>query len=163
MKDFQKIVCWLTESKPKISLLELWNKYYEYELPRWKESTQVYLQVTIGRWIEKANRQVDSIDKAIELRNFLLSQTTESMTKRVLTYVNAAYKWGLKQKLVVGHNPYDGMANELKHNYQRSVTPLAFTPAEKLKILENFANHKRHLQNKNSCKIVVANYIHCGQ
>ena len=34
------------------------------------------------------------------------------------------------------------MANELKHNYQRSVTPLAFTPAEKLKILENFANHK---------------------
>ena len=130
------------ESIPQISLLQLWDKYYEYGLPKWKESTQVYLKTSIRRWLEKAEVQVDSVDKALELRNFLLSHTSESMTKRVLTWVNAAFNWGLKRKLVGGENPYEGMANELKHNYQKTTTPLAFTSAQKLTILENFANHK---------------------
>lgn len=81
------------EFKPQVSLLELWDKYYEYGLPKWKESTQVYLKTSIRRWLEKAEVQIDSVDKALELRNFLLSHTSESMTKRVLTWVNAAFNW----------------------------------------------------------------------
>ncbi|GGA58634.1 tyrosine-type recombinase/integrase [Okeania sp. KiyG1] len=130
------------EFKSQVSLLELWDKYYEYGLPKWKESTQVYLKTSIRRWLEKAEVQIDSVDKALELRNFLLSHTSESMTKRVLTWINAAFNWGLKRKLVGGENPYEGMANELRHNYQKTTTPLAFTSAQKLTILDNFANHK---------------------
>ncbi|NEQ37052.1 MAG: DUF3596 domain-containing protein [Okeania sp. SIO3I5] len=128
---------------PDLSLLELWDNYYEYGLLRWKESTKMYLQTSVRRWLEKAEAsQIRCIEKALELRKFLLTSTSESMAKRVLTYVNAAYKLGLKQKLLDKENPYDGMANELKHNYQKSAMPLAFTPVEKLTILDNFANHK---------------------
>ncbi|MGD1703148.1 tyrosine-type recombinase/integrase [Dapis sp. BLCC M229] len=132
----------IEEAKSQISLVELWDKFYDYGLPKWKESTQVYLETTVRRWLEKATAEVKTADNAVELRSFLLSHTSESMAKRVLIWINAAFNWGLKQKLVFGNNPYEGMSNELKHNYQKKATPLAFTPAEKLAILENFAQHK---------------------
>ncbi|NET45185.1 hypothetical protein [Okeania sp. SIO2B3] len=42
---YQKI----EEAKSQISLLELWDKFYDYGLPKWKESTQVYLETTVRR------------------------------------------------------------------------------------------------------------------
>ena len=37
----------IEEAKSQISLLELWDKFYGYGLPKWKESTQVYLDTTV--------------------------------------------------------------------------------------------------------------------
>ena len=62
----------------QVSLLELWDKFYDYGLPKWKESTQVYLETTVRRWLEKATAEIKTADNAVELRSFLFSHTIES-------------------------------------------------------------------------------------
>ncbi|PSF37773.1 integrase [Aphanothece hegewaldii CCALA 016] len=129
----------VTDLYPDIELMDLWLRYFNYKKPMLKESTIQYYEVCIARTLEKS--KFKSPYQALELREWLLNNTTESMAKRVLTYVNAAFNWGLKHRLVKGLNPYDGMPTELKHNYQLSTTPNAFTLEEREKILESFKNH----------------------
>jgi integrase len=72
------------------------------------------------------------------------------MAKRILTHLNAAFKWGMKHKLVKFPNVYEGMAQEFKHNYEKEPKPNAFVPKQKEMIINAFANHlcnsngKRH-------------------
>lgn len=136
----QEYLTKVTDLYPDLTVQSLWDKYLQYKQRSLKESTLDYLNNTVTRLLEKCS--VESPYKALELREWLLSTTTESMTKRVLTHFNAAFKWGIKHKLLKAPNPYDGMSQELKHNWENESTPNAFLPQEKLAIIEAFQNHK---------------------
>ncbi|MFM6189292.1 tyrosine-type recombinase/integrase [Planktothrix sp.] len=126
---------------PDISLMELWQKYMEYKTPTWKPSTLHHRQRCITPLIKKSG--VSSPYDALELRQKLINITSEGYVKKTLQQVNAAFKWGIKHKLVRGTNPYDGMASEFKENYEKEEPkPNAFSNEEKLAILEAFQNHK---------------------
>jgi integrase len=125
---------------PTLTLMGLWRDYLDYKRPLLKESTLHYLENAVTAYLDRSG--VDSPYNALELREWLLKQTTEGQAKRVLTHVNAAFKWGLKHDRVKGRNPYEGMASELKHNYERDSEPNAFTPEEKTRILSAFASER---------------------
>lgn len=125
----------------QMNLKQLWEAYLNYLKPTRKESTFFYFQQGITPKIEKCPFQ--SPNQAVEIRNWLLEQTTESMTKRVLIQLNAACKWGLKYKKIEGlASPFEGMAQEFKHRYEKEAKPNAFNPQEKERIIKAFKSHK---------------------
>lgn len=129
----------VAEIRPKTTLLDLWQKFINYQRQNWTESHFYYIEKTITPLVIKAPQNPY---KALEIREWLLCNTTEGMTKRSLTLINQCFNWGLKHKLLKGLNPFIDMAKELKQPYERDgAKPRAFTPYQKQLILDAFKNH----------------------
>jgi integrase len=118
---------------PSLSLLSLWEKYIE-----WKRSqvSQTYwkkdLAGTYLRWIEKI-----PVNKPHEVASWLLGQTTPMVAKELLTQINAAHKWGLKQGLI-GQNGFAGLAADIRVTaHSKVIDP--FSGNELNNILEAFS------------------------
>lgn len=126
----------------KIPVCKLWKDYYGYKLTTGiKETTKHYLKTTPGRHLEVCPIP---ITKPLEVRNWLLERTTKDMTKRCLVSLNAAYKWGIKLKVINDEktSPYEGLSKDLgKFNYEENSIPNAFTPNEQEQILNAFRYH----------------------
>jgi integrase len=128
--------------KPVMELRQIWDSYLAYIEPSRKPNTLLYLHKTISPKIQACEIQDPNL--ALEIRNWLLSVTTPSMTKRVLIQINASINWAIKHnKLVLAVSPFDGMAYEFKHRYELDPTPNAFTIEERDRVLEAFKNHSR--------------------
>ncbi|MGL5879318.1 MAG: tyrosine-type recombinase/integrase, partial [Xenococcaceae cyanobacterium] len=137
-QSYLKIV---EDAKPVMELKQVWDAYLAYIEPSRKPKTLLYLHKTISPKIRRCEFQDPTM--AIEVRNWLLSVTTPSMTKRVLIQINAAIKWAIKHnKLAIAVSPFDGMAYEFKHNYEKETTPNAFTVDERDRVIDAFRNHK---------------------
>lgn len=125
---------------PDTTLQALWGQYVDYKSPKLKETTRRYMEASITRFIEKC--PVSNPYHALQVREWLLNETTESMTKRVLTHINAAFKWGVKHKMIKTPNPYEGMSNELKHPYEKETKPNAFSEDEMEAVIKAFKIHQ---------------------
>ncbi|MEG4446266.1 tyrosine-type recombinase/integrase [Microcoleus sp. AT9_B5] len=131
--------------KPELTLTKLFAKYLEFKKPALKATTFNYLVTGIQSYVDRCPYQPLSEDCALQVRAWLLEDTTNSMTKRILTHLNAAVKWGIKFKIVKGLtvSPFEGLAAELpKHNWESDPEPNAFTAQEKELVLEAFKNHR---------------------
>ena len=131
--------------QPELTLAQLFSKYLEFKKPTLKTTTFNYMVTGIQSYIDRCPYQPLSEDSALQVRAWLLENTTNSMTKRVLTHLNAAVKWGIKFKIVKGltASPFEGMSAELpKHNWESGPEPNAFTAQEKELVLEAFKNHR---------------------
>lgn len=131
--------------KPELSLQECWDLYFDYKKNSWKKgqdgtkSTLNYMEV-LGKYIHKCS--VVDID-ALAVRQWFLDNTTESMTKRCLTHINAAIKFAIKhRKISLTSSPFEGMPQELIHHYEIESEPMALSVEEKQKIFEAFKNHR---------------------
>ena len=144
------------ELYPEIDLPSLWNKYLDYKRSHLKETTFFYLETTLGRKIEESG--IKSPYQALELRSWLLTNTTESMTKRIIVYVNAAFKFGLKHKLVKAPNPFEGMSAEFKHNWETEAKPSAFNASEKGRVLAAFSTHR--IEHGGASYAHYTNFVH---
>lgn len=131
--------------KPEPTLTQLFAKYLVFKKPTLKPTTFNYLVTGIQSYIDRCPYQSLSEDSALQIRAWLLEDTTNSMTKRILTHLNAATRWGIKFKVVSGLavSPFEGMAAELpKHNWESDPEPNAFSVEEKELVLEAFKDHK---------------------
>jgi integrase len=120
---------------------ELWIEYLKYKQHSAKESHYDHLANGLGKLI--AANPYQEIDDALCFREWLLDNTTIGMTKRILTYCNAAVEWGMRNRLVVGKDsPYAGMAGDLpKHAWELEGKPNALTLNEIAKVRSAFAEH----------------------
>jgi integrase len=143
------------ELYPEIKLMDLWDKYMVYKKPLLKETTRLYLDY-VTKHLEKS--KITSPYKALELREYLLSASTEDVTKRVLVQMNAAFKWGMKHKLVKSPNPYEGMPQEFTKEKDKEPKPNAFTPQQKEIIINAFANHKGNWNGRGAAGSSYAHY-----
>lgn len=131
--------------KPKVLKIadigQLWIEYLKYKQPTVKESHYDYLSNGLGKLV-KAN-PYQEIDDALAFREWLLENTTMGMTKRVLTYSNAAVEWGIKNRLVSGVvSPYSGMAGDLPpHAWELDGKPNALTLGEIDRVRAALAGH----------------------
>lgn len=133
------------KAKPELTLQECWDLYFDYKKPSWKKgengnrSTLDYME-SLSVYIHKC--PVTGFD-ALALRQWFMENTTESMTKRYLTYINAAITFGIKHKKIsLTSSPFDGMAQELTHHYEIESEPMALSVPEKQIIFDVFQNHK---------------------
>ncbi|PIG94595.1 site-specific integrase [Gloeocapsopsis sp. IPPAS B-1203] len=132
----------ITTEKVNLTTTQLFSKYLEFKQIGLKESTIHYLKTSVYKYLEKCPYQ--ALDEALEVRQWLLDNTTNSMTKRILTHLNAATKWGIKYNLIsLQSSLYEGMAQELpKHNWEKEPKPNAFNQEEKEAIIKSFEQHK---------------------
>ena len=131
--------------KPELTLTQLFSRYLEFKKPTLKATTFNYLVTGIQSYIDRCPHQPLSEDGALQVCAWLLEDTTNSMTKRILTHLNAAVKWGIKFKIIgaMAVSPFEGMATELpKHNWESDPELNAFTAQEKELVLEAFRSHR---------------------
>ncbi|MEG3439859.1 hypothetical protein V0288_22215 [Pannus brasiliensis CCIBt3594] len=128
--------------KPDLTTVELFDRYMEFKSPTWKASTKHYMKTSVYDYLVKCPYK--TVIDALDIRQWLLINTSNSMTKRILTHLNAATKWGIKHRLISCRlSPYDGMSQELpKHKWESDPEPNAFTKEEKEAIIKAFENHK---------------------
>jgi integrase len=124
-----------------ISLGDLWDRYQSYKAPGLKETTIVKIE-TFTKHIAKISN-LDPCD-ALTVRERLRDITTNHQVKRILNEIDAAFKFGIKYKLIQeASSPYSGMAAELpKFNYQVEPHPNAFSEKEMEEVIAAFQNHK---------------------
>jgi len=131
--------------KSELTLTKLFERYLEFKKPVLKSTTFHYLVTSIQAYIDRCPYQYLSEDDALQVRTWLLGDTTNSMTKRILTHLNAAVEWGIKFKIISGLpvSPFKGMAADLpKHKWESDPEPNAFNTKEKALVLEVFKNHR---------------------
>lgn len=131
-------------SKPDTtgSISEIWNFYLNYKSAKLKASTLNYMRSGLGKLISNCPHQ--SVNDSLCLRNWLLEHTTPSMVKRVLTHLNAAVNWAIKNKLCkLALSPFAGMSGDLpKHKWEEEGSPNAFSATEKSLFINAIASHQ---------------------
>lgn len=148
------------KTKPELTFSELFNRYLLFKKPSLKTTTFNYLIKSIQVYIDRFPDTKVSEETALEVREWLLENTTNSMAKRVLTHLNAAIKWGIKFKLVsLKFSPLEGMAQELpKHNYELNPQPNAFSPEEKEQIIKAFEEHQGNWNGRGWSGVAYSHY-----
>jgi integrase len=96
---------------PKISLLELWEKYTEYRKPQIAETTLRIQYRTVASHISKL--PAPFLDEAIAARNFFLKTLSTDTTRRTITQISACCDWAIESGLI-STNPFKGMAEKIK-------------------------------------------------
>jgi integrase len=126
-----------------VTAFSLWTQYVEYKKPTIKLSTLDYYERTIG---SKMALIPHSIDKALDIRDWLLKNTTQSLAARCLDHLSSAVAWGIRHsEISLIKNPYVGMGREVKPKTHPPGAD-AFTPELKEQILNAFltSNYYEH-------------------
>ena len=124
----------------QITIAQLWREYCKYKSTSLKAASTYHLVQNIGVHIERCPHQ--EIDSALEIRAWLLEVTTSQMSRRVIQYLTAAVKWGVKYQLISrADNPFEGMTADIRDDRDRPLAN-AFTPDEKIVVLEAFENSR---------------------
>jgi integrase len=124
----------IVKKTPQLS--ELWDKYALF-----KESqvTKAYFYNHYVKLIPDLITKLPSqdINKALEIRDYLLSNYTANATKRYLTQFNACAKWAVTSKLITS-NPFDGLATSIKVPKYSWTKIDPFSPEEQQSIIAAF-------------------------
>lgn len=97
---------------PKLSILDVWEKYLEYIKPNIKEN--YFKRVLEGKFTAALSESINSVGSdPIAIRTWMLTNRCFDSTYRILSHLNKAYKLLLRQKLV-SDNPFEGMTDGLK-------------------------------------------------
>ena len=124
----------------KMTIAELWREYCDYKSRSLKAKSIYYLRNTLGLHIFGC--PYSEVDRALEIRGWLLDSTTPDMTRRVLQALATAFTWGQKHQLIsIPINPFAGMAEDIRIDRAES-TANAFTRDEKITVLAAFADSR---------------------
>jgi integrase len=125
----------------ELTISQLWTQYCEYKSRSLKAASVHYLANTIGRHIINCPHQ--KITAALEIRGWLLGVTTPEMSRRVIHSLATAVSWGAKHQLISAHNPFNGMAEDIRVP-RSDPTANAFSLGEKERCLKTFYASDRY-------------------
>jgi integrase len=95
----------------QVTVYALWCQYVKYKQSTIKLSTLHYYQEIIGNKLRDCPQ---SILKGLDVRDWLLRNTTQSTAARVLKHLNWAVTWGIRHgEIDLIKNPYIGMGKEI--------------------------------------------------
>ncbi len=119
-----------------LNLSDLWGQYCAYKAHKLKPKTLHYWVTTIGRHIDRCPHQ--EIDRALDVRGWLLETTTPNMTSRTLAALATAVDWGIKHNAIVTpSNPFAGMSHDIAVETSEP-EPNALSSMEKLETIAGF-------------------------
>jgi integrase len=129
------------ETIVELTIAQLWTQYCEYKSRSLKAASVHYLANTLGRHITNSPHQ--QITAALEIRGWLLGVTTPEMARRIVHSLATAVSWGIKHQLIPSHNPFRGMAEDIRVT-RSEPTANAFSPGEKHRCLKTFYASDRY-------------------
>jgi integrase len=122
------------------TVYDLWCQYVAYKQPTIKVTTLHYYFEIIG---DKLRDCPQSIVKALDVRTWLLENTSQFYAARIIKHLCSAVEWGIRhQKIDLVRNPYAYMSQEIARKSQPPEAD-AFTLEEKEAVLNAFltSNH----------------------
>ncbi|MEA5599250.1 Arm DNA-binding domain-containing protein [Rivularia sp. UHCC 0363] len=133
-----------TPSPSQPTLPQLWEKYTEFKRSSLSPSTLAKDYTKIARCIE-SQLPSKSLNDAIAIRDWLVANKTANSAKRIVTQLAACCQWALKSQMI-SHNPFFGMASEIKIPKSQSdasdINP--FSLEERDKIIQSFKNNNSY-------------------
>jgi integrase len=139
----------LTKYKPQtgkivdsatITLSDLWGRYCAYKAHKLKPKTMHYWVSTIGIHIDRCPHQ--DIDRALDIRGWMLEQTTPNMTSRTLAALATAVDWGIRHNsIAIASNPFIGMSADIAVD-RSEPQPNALSSGEKLQTIAAFQSNR---------------------
>jgi integrase len=135
LDDAQERLKELRQQRAGTDLRELWEKYKAFKAPQLAPTT---LAIDYGRRMEALFTALPQcrLDQAVEVRDWLIANTTTEQGKKILQNLSACCNWAVKSELIET-NPFQGMAGEIhvKHDGEE-INP--FNPLEKEAIIGAF-------------------------
>lgn len=130
------------QAETQLDLLQLWDKYSLYMKSQLAETT--YQKDYVRKFRNHIMKlPTQSIDEAVNIRDYLLGNLTGNAAKRVLTYVSACCTWAVKSKLIQA-NPFTEMAEDVKLPKKDTDSIDPFTCSERDAIIKAFEEHKNY-------------------
>ena len=130
-----------TPSPSQPTLPQLWEKYTEFKRSSLSPSTLAKDYTKIARCIE-SQLPSKSLNDAIAIRDWLVANKTANSAKRIVTQLAACCQWALKSQMI-SHNPFFGMASEIKipacQSEYKDINP--FSLEERDKIIQTFKDN----------------------
>jgi integrase len=130
------------EADVGLTLRELWDRYTDYKRPQLSQTTIAVDFDRVSQYIDKFPAK--SLDEAVLIRDWLLSNTMPDQAKRVLKQLTTCGKWGVRSKLAES-NPFAGMAADIatgKGDDEADIDP--FSPEERDNLIAYFYAQKSH-------------------
>ncbi|ARV62718.1 hypothetical protein BZZ01_32405 [Nostocales cyanobacterium HT-58-2] len=105
--------------KPELSILEIWDMYCEYKKSNLAITTYENEYCTVYRnYFINAIKSVG--EDSIAMRNWLLANRSQSITKKALSALSKAYAMAIRQRLIL-HNPFDGLCDDIETARRKKV------------------------------------------
>jgi integrase len=123
-----------------LELIELWDKYVSYKCPQVSQNTIANDYKQVERWLRKM--PYVSIDNAIDIRAWLLQNTTPDSTRRILMQLSSCCAWAIKCNLL-DCNPFEGMSRDLNIKKPKGEIEY-FTQSERAQIIGYFQLHNTY-------------------
>jgi integrase len=139
-RSFAKYLPQQTAIDPQLNLKNLWAEYCAYKAKSLKPASIHYLVTGLGHHIDTCPHQ--QIDRALEVRDWLLEHTTPDMSRRVVAALATAVKWGVKhQRIAPSTNPFVEMSADIRVD-KGDPQPNAFSPDERARVLAAFESSR---------------------
>lgn len=124
----------LNESKRITDLLAAWERYAAFKDKQIELTTKIAKYQVIENWIKRLPQR--SLDSAVMIRDYVVSETTPRNAKYVLAQFAACCKFAVNSGLLES-NPFDGMAADIKRpKAKKRIDP--FTKEEAAVIIQRF-------------------------
>ncbi len=126
------------------SLADLWESYTDFRRPGLSPSTLAKDYKKVARCVN-VHLPVNTLDKAVVIRNWLNANRSPDASKRMLTQLSACCDWAVKSELIK-ENPFENMASDIKlpkgSREDNDINP--FSIEERDRIITGFQNSVRY-------------------
>lgn len=124
----------------KYNLLEIWDKFTDYQETQIEQTTILKRYKSVKRYIDKL--PTTNLDDAVNIRDWLLKNTTTKMAILLINHFSQACEWGIKSKIITS-NPFAELRMKEKRQ-KRGKDYQAFTAEQRDLIIKAFEQHPKY-------------------
>ncbi|MBG1268374.1 site-specific integrase [Nostoc sp. WHI] len=125
----------------KYNLLQLWNKFTDFQETQLEQTTILNRYVRILRYTERLPTHF--LDDAVKIRDWLLSTTTRQMAWLLVNHYSQCCQWAVISQLIPD-NPFEPLKTKQAKKKSIGEDRRAFTLEQRDLIIKAFENHSEY-------------------
>ncbi len=127
--------------KYEYNILELWNKFTDYQETQIEQTTILNRYVAVLRYTKRLPTQ--SLEETPKIRDWLVNNTTKHMAWLLINHYSQCCDWAEKSQLILD-NPFKQLKTKEPKKKSRSEDYRAFTLEQRDLIVKAFENHQKY-------------------
>ncbi len=129
------------QPKYKCSLLELWNKFTDYQETQIEQTTILNRYIRVLRYTQRLPTY--SLEDAVKIRDYLLTTTTRQMAWILVNHYSQCCRWAVTSQLIPD-NPFEPLKTKEPKKKSIGEDRRAFTLQQRDLIIKSFENHSKY-------------------
>lgn len=125
----------------KYNILELWNKFTDYQETQIEQTTILNRYVRVLHYTKRL--PTHSLEDAVKIRDWLLATTTRKMVWLLVNHYSQCCDWAVTSQLIPD-NPFEKLKTKEPKKKTIGEDRRAFTLAQRNLIIEAFENHSKY-------------------